>query len=505
MKKILVTGGTVFVSKYVAKYYVKKGYEVYVLNRNTKPQAESVKLIEADRSNLGDVLKGYHFDFVFDIVPYTATDIENLVNALDSFGAYIMISSSAVYPETEKQPFVEEGRVGNNKFWGAYGTNKIEAEKLLQKLVPNAYILRPPYLYGPGNNLYREAFVFDCAMANRKFYLPKDGKMKLQFLYVEDLCKFMDIILAEKPETHVFNVGDKEVVTIREWVEECYAVAGKEAEFVCVYDECEQRNYFSFYDYEYYLDVSKQQELMKETKPLSEGLKEAYLWYKENKDKVSAKEYMKYIDEYMANPWEEISLSDYENHMKLDSVMQLQMMNQMMKRQFNTYPVCSVMILGIAGGNGLEHVDASKFNKVYGIDINEEYIKAVKERYSCLSNILECIKLNLLKETDKLPQAELLVANLLIEYIGYDCFQKAVKQVQPQYISCIIQVNVDESWVSDSPYIHAFDDLDKVHHQMEENSLIQSLKCIGYKLREKIEQSLPNGKKLVQLDFENSI
>lgn len=26
----------------------------------------------------------------------------------------------------------------------------------------------------------------------------------------------------------------------------------------------------------------------------------------------------------MANPWEEISLSDYENHMKLDSVMQLQ-------------------------------------------------------------------------------------------------------------------------------------------------------------------------------------
>ena len=25
----------------------------------------------------------------------------------------------------------------------------------------------------------------------------------------------------------------------------------------------------------------------------------------------------------MANPWEEIPLSDYENHMKLDSVMQL--------------------------------------------------------------------------------------------------------------------------------------------------------------------------------------
>ena len=30
----------------------------------------------------------------------------------------------------------------------------------------------------------------------------------------------------------------------------------------------------------------------------------------------------------MSNPWKDISLSDYENHMSLDSVMQLQSMNQ---------------------------------------------------------------------------------------------------------------------------------------------------------------------------------
>ena len=35
MKKVLVTGGTVFVSKFAAQYFVDKGYEVYVLNRNT--------------------------------------------------------------------------------------------------------------------------------------------------------------------------------------------------------------------------------------------------------------------------------------------------------------------------------------------------------------------------------------------------------------------------------------------------------------------------------------
>ncbi len=203
----------------------------------------------------------------------------------------------------------------------------------------------------------------------------------------------------------------------------------------------------------------------------------------------------------MANPWEEISLSDYENHMKLDSVMQLQSMNQMMKDQFNAYPVSSVMILGIAGGNGLEHIDRNKFKKVYGIDINGEYLKAVKERYSDISDILECIQLNLIDETGKLPKAELLIANLLIEYIGYDCFQKVVEQVKPKYVSSIIQINTDDGWVSDSPYIHAFDGLDKVHHQMEEKALVKTLNDIGYKLITQKENLLPNGKKLVQLDF----
>ena len=62
----------------------------------------------------------------------------------------------------------------------------------------------------------------------------------------------------------------------------------------------------------------------------------------------------------MRNPWEEISLDDYENHMRLDSVMQLQAMNALMKQQFEAYPVNTVMILGIAGGNGLEHIQKDK-------------------------------------------------------------------------------------------------------------------------------------------------
>lgn len=39
--KIDVHESTVFVSRYVAEYYVSKGYEVYVLNRGTRKQSDS--------------------------------------------------------------------------------------------------------------------------------------------------------------------------------------------------------------------------------------------------------------------------------------------------------------------------------------------------------------------------------------------------------------------------------------------------------------------------------
>lgn len=204
----------------------------------------------------------------------------------------------------------------------------------------------------------------------------------------------------------------------------------------------------------------------------------------------------------MKNPWEEIKLSDYENHMKLNTVKQLQALNTMMKEQFNQKNIKTVMILGIAGGNGLEHIDPNKFQKVYGVDINHEYLKECEVRYENLKDILECLCVDLTDKNVKLPSADMVIANLLIEYIGYECFQNVVAQVNPEYVSCIIQVNTDDSFVSDSPYLHVFDNLDQVHHQIQEDELIIVLNRIGYRLTGKVEEPLPNGKKLVQLDFE---
>ncbi len=205
------------------------------------------------------------------------------------------------------------------------------------------------------------------------------------------------------------------------------------------------------------------------------------------------------------NPWEEIPLSDYENHMRLKSVRQLQTMNKMMRRQFSLCDADTVMILGVAGGNGLEHVAGCGFKQVFGVDINQDYLLQCEKRYPQLNGILKCVCADLAMSGTVLPRADLLIANLLIEYIGYECFCRTVTKVCPQYVSCIIQINVDDGFVSDSPYQHVFDGLERVHHQMQEEELVSSMLAIGYRLIDKVEEPLPNGKKLVEMDFLYSV
>ena len=81
----------------------------------------------------------------------------------------------------------------------------------------------------------------------------------------------------------------------------CYHIAGKPFEYVNVYDDIEQRNYFSFYNYEYYLDVSRQYELISDVKPLYMGLRESFDWYTANSEKVIKKPFFDYIDKNLRN------------------------------------------------------------------------------------------------------------------------------------------------------------------------------------------------------------
>jgi hypothetical protein len=81
------------------------------------------------------------------------------------------------------------------------------------------------------------------------------------------------------------------------------------------------------------------------------------------------------------------------------------------------------MILGVSGGNTLEHIAIGKYLKVYGVVININYLDNCVKRYPKLHGAFIPIQADLTKLNVQLPRADLMIANLLIEFIVYETFQ----------------------------------------------------------------------------------
>lgn len=204
----------------------------------------------------------------------------------------------------------------------------------------------------------------------------------------------------------------------------------------------------------------------------------------------------------MTNPWRKVSLSDYESHMQLPDVGQLQALNNIMRHQFNDFPVKTLCILGVAGGNGLEHIDCESIEKAYGVDINQDYLKSCRQRYGHMNETLSLLNLDLTQQDAQIPAVELIVANLLIEYIGLEVFSVRLQNHPAKYVSCVIQKNNGDSFVSTSPYQDAFVDISQVHHEINEETTLAAMKAIGFSLIAKDITVLPNQKQLITLDFQ---
>lgn len=203
----------------------------------------------------------------------------------------------------------------------------------------------------------------------------------------------------------------------------------------------------------------------------------------------------------MKNPWEDIDIQDYENHMSSESVMQLQGLSDITKHQLNDQDCESVCFFGIAGGNGLEHVNKDKYTKVFCIDVNSEYLKVCKKRYSSLGDTLCIIQLDLADINALIPKSELIIANLIIEYIGIESFVEQIKKADPKYVSCVIQNKSADSFISKSGYEEVMYKLDSIHTLVNADELIAKIAESEYECTNQNEITLPNGKSFTKLDF----
>lgn len=205
----------------------------------------------------------------------------------------------------------------------------------------------------------------------------------------------------------------------------------------------------------------------------------------------------------MDNPWEKIDLKIYETHMASNNVYQLQTLKSITESQMKDYVHTNVLILGISGGNGLEHIDVSQTKKIVGIDVNSQYLNICRKRYQHLTDILELVCCDLTNSDVELPYSDIMICNLIIEYIGINTFIELIQNNKESIniISIILQKNNDNGFVSNSSFSSSFKILESILHNIDEDNLRIELLKIGFNCINKLSYPLPNGKEFLRIDF----
>lgn len=290
MNTILIMGGSNFISKSLAKYLIRNGYCVDILTRGQRiidyeGFNEHIICDRKLKEEMQNVLSKKKHDFIFDISAYTKEDVEILLTSIDktNLKKYIFCSSGAVYkPNTDF--LSEQSQTGENYNWGMYGLNKKDAEDFIIESGIPYIIFRPTYIYGQGNNLYREAYFFDRIAEKKAIPMPFGNNIKTQFIHIDDLVKVFESAMNNKNASKIYNVTNPEVISWKYFISTCGDIAGKEPiikEIPVSTIKLEPRSYFPFRDVTYLLDTTKLEDdgFYFPNISLKEGLEKTYKWY----------------------------------------------------------------------------------------------------------------------------------------------------------------------------------------------------------------------------------
>jgi nucleoside-diphosphate-sugar epimerase len=239
--RVLVVGGTEFISLHLVRALLRDRHEVVVLNRGRHPGRvpAGVKTIVADRKDhaaLGRVLAGERFDGLVDITyaPTTGDDVRALLAALDGrAGHAIFVSTGRVHDHALPIPYHED--TPRNLYWGEYAKNKIEGEDAYLRSGLPASVVRPTHVFGPLNTRNNETFFFDRLVRGRPVLVPGPGGWLRQFGHVEDLADAMAAMLGDRRAFgRAYNVSGEESITQVGFVELIAEVIERPASLVHV-------------------------------------------------------------------------------------------------------------------------------------------------------------------------------------------------------------------------------------------------------------------------------
>ena len=236
--RILVIGGTGFISTRLVDFLHEAGHEVTTLNRgqSTSRANGGIERLHADRhdeSRISKLLSGRRFDVVYDMVAYTPEETGTMVRLLDGLvERFIHCSTVSVYmvsdrvqcPITEDQdklplmPYDPQ-----NPFGMDYGILKRQCEDVLWAAHEegrfHVSMLRPPFVCGPNDPTIRDLFWIERIRDGGPLLVPGSGDFAFQNVFVDDVARAFAQLL-DHPETvgRAYNVAADEIFTLNEYL-----------------------------------------------------------------------------------------------------------------------------------------------------------------------------------------------------------------------------------------------------------------------------------------------
>jgi dTDP-glucose 4,6-dehydratase len=244
--KILITGGAGFIGSNFVHYMLKKhsDYEIVVLDKltyagkkeNLKDVLDKITFVKGDIEDKEDIESAVkncnqivnfaaetHVDrSIVEAGSFVLTDVYGVYNLLEAarkhdVSKFEQISTDEVYGHISEESFKEKDKLNPRN---PYSASKAGAELICQSYFETyklpIVITRSTNNYGP--HQHPEKFVAKTiiyALLNKPIPIYGLGKNVRDWLYVEDNCEAIDVVLHKGRDGEIYNIaGKKELENI---------------------------------------------------------------------------------------------------------------------------------------------------------------------------------------------------------------------------------------------------------------------------------------------------
>jgi nucleoside-diphosphate-sugar epimerase len=242
--KVLFIGGTGNISTPSSKLALKKGMDLYLLNRGrSNIEIDGAKSIVGDinKPEELDELKKHDWDVVVNWIAFTPADIErDLALFKGRTKQYVFISSASCYQTPLSYPIITESTPLCNNLWD-YSQGKIQCEDRLQRAYREegfpVTIVRPSLTYDTvipiaigGFNRYNTA---QRILNGKEIIVHGDGTGLWTVTHSDDFAKgFVGLLGLTQAIGHAFHITSDEILSWNMIYKILANALGKEAKVV---------------------------------------------------------------------------------------------------------------------------------------------------------------------------------------------------------------------------------------------------------------------------------